>query len=228
MPVESEEAYSTAIDQRKRLNELREKRYGGEPGYLLEHGVGAAETMGTMATNFAAAIPAAGVGVYEAISQDDWDKYAPAFLETQEMFTYEPRSFKGKEFVGNVGEFFQEYVEEPIQEHIVDPNIKINQPLVATVGHVEALVLLIPIKGGQMIAKKFGKGLGKKGEKLVDLDAKPEGTAGIGRDAVSGEYMAKDKIFKTGEEKAAERPKQRQTKTYEAERTEARLEYKPS
>ncbi len=242
MPVESEEAYSAAMADRKRLNELKEKRYGGEPGYLTEHGVGLAETLTTMGTNFAAALPATDEGIAAASRQDTSDAYAPAFKETQEFFTYEPRSFMGKEFVGNVGEFFQEYVEEPIQEYLVDPNIKEGNPLMATIGHVaaEALVLLIPIKGGQMIAKKFGQGLGNKGsEKLVDLDGAPAVTKG--EPAKGSTAKAKEGEFiKKGEgEGGAESPDVRfdfgdganrieAKRTYKAATVEGRLKHKPS
>ncbi len=131
---------------------------------------GMAETLMQMGSGFFGAIPGVASGTYEAIKEGDADAYAPAFKETQEAFTYEPRTSKGKKYSGVMGEIFA-LPDEPTEKYLVEPNLEQGNPEAALAGKVgvEALKMLAPIR----IAKGRG-GIAKPELKNIEMIEAPK------------------------------------------------------
>ena len=115
----------------------------------LKIGLGMAETALRMGSGLAGAIPGLAAGTYEAIKQGDIEAYTQPFQETQEAFTYEPRTSKGKKYTGAVEEVFGEY-SKGVDKYLVEPNMQPGQenPWLATIGKAagEILPMLLPLR----------------------------------------------------------------------------------
>lgn len=191
---------STNIQKRNRLGELRQKKYAGQPGYMVEDVIGVGETLGSMASGFAAAVPATGYGLYEAAKTGDINEFAPVFKTTQEAATYEPVTNKGKEFVNAVGDFYKEYVSDTgdvIGDYLME---NFDSPALAAAGKTapEAVALILPFAIGRGI-----KGKGKPAEEVVDIYGETKGMGyekPVEGDFIPGEKYTTDSRGMAGEE----------------------------
>jgi hypothetical protein len=139
----------------------------GDTGDVTALGVGEAALQ--MGSYLGGALAGTAAGAYEAIKQGDVFAYAPTFEYVTErvndVVMYEPKTAGGEAAVRALGELWEEYISEPVDEYLVDPNVENNNPLVAAIakGSGEGLPMFLgmklpvakPIKvGGKYIVNK--------------------------------------------------------------------------
>ena len=111
----------------------------------FKYGVGALETGAQMTTSFVGAVPGFLEGLNKALLYGDVDKFAEEFKKVQEAWTYEPKTEKGKEVSGALGNLFEKY-SGLVDKYLVEPNLENKNILLATIGKTagEAIPLLLP------------------------------------------------------------------------------------
>lgn len=117
---------------------------------------GVIENLMSMGSMFAGSVPGFMKGVWEATrglgNEDDskaaGERYVDSFLETQEFFTYEPRSVKGKKYRDALMHLFETWGEWG-KKNISDPAFEAGYPNIAAFAQtsIEALPILLPLKG---------------------------------------------------------------------------------
>lgn len=115
---------------------------------------GVVENLLSMGSMFAGSVPGFMKGVWEATrglgNEDDFkaagDRYVDNFLETQDFFTYEPRSVKGKKYRDALMHLFETWGEWG-KKNISDPAFEAGYPKIAAWAQtsIEALPILLPL-----------------------------------------------------------------------------------
>ena len=114
---------------------------------LIEGAAGITEAGVTMATGFAAAVPATVMGLADAVQKKDVGEFVDTFKAIQNKFTYEPRGEYGKAALGFIEGMFEKY-SESVDKYIVQPNLENENEILAIIGKVagEGLPILLPVR----------------------------------------------------------------------------------
>ena len=123
------ERYAVANEEIDRQKSLREGDYSLTtiPG-IAQGAIGTIENVWQMIEGFAAAVPAAVHGLWDAAGyneqgelksvDDALSSYVKTFNETHEEFTYRPRSVKGKKIEAGLGAAYNKWIEEKWGDHV--------------------------------------------------------------------------------------------------------------
>lgn len=132
----------------------------------------------SMVSGLGGALAGTGAGVYNAFKEGDIQEYTPAFEavteEVNEIVQYEPRTSGGEAALKAIEELWVEYISDPTEEYLVEPNIENNNPLMATIGKTsgEALPMFLGFKAGKPVAMAVRgtiKGLGSLTSRAVNM-----------------------------------------------------------
>lgn len=135
---------------------------------------GVGEAALSMFTGMGGALAGTAAGVVHAVKEGDIQEYTPAFNDVSEavneVVQYQPRTAGGKAAIGAIESIYSEYVSEPTQKHLVDPNLERDNPLIAAIGLAsgEALGMFLPFKAGAAL-KPVGKVAGSAIKKTGSL-----------------------------------------------------------
>lgn len=130
--------------------------------------LGAGEAVLSMATGMGGMLAGTGAGTYNAFKEGDAFEYTPAFEaiahDVNEVVQYQPRTAGGEAALNAVDRLWREYISEPTDKHLVEPNLEHGNPLVAAIGKAsgEGLPMFLMMKAPGKSTIRNTKTLGNR------------------------------------------------------------------